>query len=97
MSIKLNSSDKQRGLYAAVTARLSKVDVKKSLFSKRIKLPVNQSKCEILFDVSLLTAEKLWQFVPSETLLVDFYCGRRLTMEAFVLKDHQKENYFSNK
>lgn len=85
--LKVNSSGRVRGLYAAVTVRLSKVDVRKSLFSKRIKLPVNQSKCEILFDVSLLTAETWWQSVLPTA---DVYWPRRLTMQGFALKDHNK-------
>lgn len=62
--LKVVSSGGVRGLYAAVAVRLSKVDVKESLFTKRIKLPGNQSKCETLFDVSLPTSRDAVAICP---------------------------------
>lgn len=78
-----------RCLYAAVT--VTNVDVKKSLLSKRIKLPVIQSKCEILFVVSLVTVENRWQTVLPAALPADVYWPRRLTVSGFLLKDHHRE------
>lgn len=88
--LKVNSSDRERGLYAAPAVRLSNVDARTSLFSKRIKLPANQSECEILFDVSLLSAETWCQSVLPAALPADVYWPRRLIMQGFVLKDHNK-------
>lgn len=86
--LKLSSCDRVRGLHAAVT--VSNVDVKKSLRSKRIKVPGNQSKCEILFDVSLLTAENRRLSLLPAALPSDVYWPRRLTVEGLVLKHQDK-------